>query len=303
MAILRDEPERVDVGEETFVRVLGEATAALDQAGIPYCVMGGVASASFGRPRWTLDVDLFLRPQHAEQAQQALVERGFESRPASHNWLLKVVKERVLVDLIFVAKGGIYLDDQMLERAQTVQFKGVKLRMTPPEDLIVMKAIAADQDTPRYWYDALGVLATTDLDWDYLLRRARSGPRRVLSLLLHAQADDLIVPDKVVRDLFQSIFEKPREPARKSSALRVHGSEEHMLAHLRKALAEDPRLHELNIEASVAGGTLVLRGRVTTEERRELVGSVATELLPGYQIDNRVGVVQHGEDGRAETVA
>lgn len=299
----REEPERVDVGEETFIKVLGEATAALDSAGIPSCVMGGVASASFGRPRWTLDVDLFLRPQDAEQAKLALVQRGFEPRPSAHNWLLKVVKDRVLVDLIFVAKGGIYLDEQMLERAQAVEFKGLKLRMTPPEDLVVMKAIAADQDTPRYWYDALGVVATTDLDWDYLLRRARSGPRRVLSLLLHAQADDLIVPEKVVRDLFQSIFEKPKEPVRKGGALKVHGSEEHMLAHLREALAEDPRLHELNIEASVAGGTLVLRGRVTTDERRELVGRVAGEILPGYHIENRVGVVQHGEDGRAETVA
>jgi hypothetical protein len=69
-----------------------------------------------------------------------------------------------------------------------------------------MKAIAHDQDTPRYWHDALGIIAHTELDWDYLLQRARIGPRRVLSLLLHAQSDDLIVPDRAVRQLFEAIY-------------------------------------------------------------------------------------------------
>jgi predicted nucleotidyltransferase len=299
----RDEPERVDVGEETFLRVLDEAVAALSGAGVDYAVMGGVASATFGRPRWTLDVDLFVRPQDAERALATLEGAGFERKPSPHNWLLKAVKERVLVDVIFVAKGGIYLDDQMLERARPVEFKGLQLRMVPPEDLVVMKAIAADQDTPRYWHDALGIIAATDLDWDYLLRRARSGPRRVLSLLLHAQADDLIVPDRVVRELHQSIFDPKPQAGRARTPLAVHGSEEHMVAHVREALAEDPRCNELNIEATIHGDTVVLRGRVPTRERRDAAGAIAGELLPGYKVDNRVAVVKLTEDARAETVA
>ena len=45
-------------------------------------------------------------------------------------------------------------------------------RELAPEDLVVMKAISHDEESPRHWHDALGVLATVDLDWDYLLERA-----------------------------------------------------------------------------------------------------------------------------------
>ena len=298
----RDEPNRVDVGEEVFLKVLGEACTALEKAGVEHAVMGGVASATFGRPRWTLDVDPFVRPQDAERALLALERAGFERKPSPHNWLLKATKDQVLVDVIFVAKGGIYLDDRMLERARPFEFKGLQLKMVPPEDLVVMKAIASDQDTPRYWHDALGIIAATDLDWDYLLSRARSGPRRVLSLLVHAQADDLIVPDRVIRELYQGIFEQRGEASQRREPLAAHGSEEHVVAHLREALAEDPRCNELNIEVAVHGENVVLRGRVGTPERREAVGEVASELVPGYRIDNRVSVVQLVEDPRTETV-
>ena len=46
-----------------------------------------------------------------------------------------------------------------------------------------------------------------DLDWNYLLRRARKAPRRVLSLLVYAHSLDMAVPNYVVRTLFQEIYE------------------------------------------------------------------------------------------------
>ena len=76
-----------------------------------------------------------------------------------------------------------------------------------------------------------------------------------------------------------------------------------MIAHLRERFAEDPRVNELNIEASFEDAVLVLRGRVATAERREAVVNVASELLPGVEIANEVTVVRLPEDGRAETVA
>ena len=70
-----------------------------------------------------------------------------------------------------------------------------------PEDLVVTKALAHGEETAHYWWDALAIIAGHELDWDYLLRRARRGPRRVLSLLLYAQSTDLAVPDPVVHEL------------------------------------------------------------------------------------------------------
>ena len=61
--------------------------------------------------------------------------------------------------------------------------------------------------SPRHWHDALALIVACDLDWDYLARRARHGPRRVLSLLLYAQSNDLPVPARVVQDLFALVTE------------------------------------------------------------------------------------------------
>ena len=293
-----EEVERVEVDEEVFLAVVRDATGSLEKAGIDYGLMGALASAIFGRPRWTLDIDIFIRPQDARRAVEALEAAGFESKPSQHNWLVKCVRDRVLVDLIFTAKGGIYLDDQMLQRIRPVEHRGMMLRVVPPEDLVVMKAIASDQDTPRYWHDSLGIIAASDLDWDYLVQRARIGPRRVLSLLLHAQADDLIVPDRVIKSIYQAVYEAPgRTPAE------AQRDEAHLIAHLRERLAEDPRVNELNIDARFEDRVLVLRGRVSTAERREAVEDLAAELLPDVEIANEVTVVKLADDGRSETVA
>jgi hypothetical protein len=45
------------------------------------------------------------------------------------------------------------------------------------------------------------------MDWDYLLHRAKQhGARRVLSVLLYAQSNDLTVPNATIRDLFDAIY-------------------------------------------------------------------------------------------------
>src|SRR5437764_4829005 len=130
-----EEVERVEVDEKVFLAAVGDATRALEDAGIAYGLMGALASALFGRPRWTLDIDIFIRPQDVRRSVEALEEAGFESKASQHNWLVKCVRDRVLVDLIFTAKGGIYLDEQMLRRIEAVDYKGVALRVVPPEDL------------------------------------------------------------------------------------------------------------------------------------------------------------------------
>jgi len=88
------------------------------------------------------------------------------------------------VDLIFATGRGIYFDDEMLARASIRSFRDVAVRVVSPEDLVLIKAIAHDEATPRHWHDALGVLLRAELDWDYLLARSRFGQRRLLSLLL-----------------------------------------------------------------------------------------------------------------------
>jgi predicted nucleotidyltransferase len=192
--------------QEAVNRVLADAVAAFERADIPYVLIGGLASAVHGRPRTSRDIDVLVRHGDAKRALAALGEAGFETEETNPQWIFKATKDDVQVDLIFWLKGDIYLDDEMLERSEERDIDGVHVRVIPPEDLIVVKAVIHDEQTPRHWGDALGVIADTDLDWDYLARRARKGARRVLALLLYAQSNDLVVTDETVRSLFESLY-------------------------------------------------------------------------------------------------
>ncbi len=196
------------VDEHIFFEVLGETCRALEEDNIINGVMGGIASAALGRPRWTHDVDLFVRTQDKERALVCLSRRGFSTEETNPNWIFKAWKDGVLIDLIFRAKGEIYLDDDMESRIVRTSVKGCPIRTIPAEDLVVIKAIIHEEDTPRHWFDAIGVITrmNSSFDWEYLLKRAGSSPRRVLSLLSYAQSTDVVVPDWVITRLVGSIY-------------------------------------------------------------------------------------------------
>jgi len=195
-----------EIDKDVLLAALDDATAALRDGGVTFLVMGGIASAAFGRPRATWDIDLFVRLSDADRALDALRGRGFATEVVYEHWLSKAKRDDVTVDVIGRSTPDILLDDEMLSRAVTREYEGRRLTLVPPEDLVVMKALAASEDTPRYWYDALGVIGHTELDYDYLIRRARaSGARRVLSLLLYAWSNDLVVPTDVLRTLFELV--------------------------------------------------------------------------------------------------
>jgi predicted nucleotidyltransferase len=205
-------------GDVEFHQTLDEAIAAMRGANVRFLIIGGIASAVMGRDRGTRDVDLFVRPEDARRALEALDVAGFDTKVAFPHWLYKGFKRDVLVDVIFRSSKDVLLDDEMLRRAQQREFRGRMLPIAPPEDLLIMKAVAADEDTPRYWYDALGIIAHADgLDWDYLVRRARQhGVRRILSLLIYAQSNDLVVPIAPIAELMTlgGYEAAPPEPAK-----------------------------------------------------------------------------------------
>jgi predicted nucleotidyltransferase len=195
-----------DVTEEVFVDVLGQAVCAVEQAGIDYVLIGGVGSASLGRPRWTHDIDMLVRPIDADPVLEALAAANFDTERTNEHWIFKAMKHRVVVDVIFRTVGDIYLDDAMIERSRRAEFMGVAAQVASPEDQIVIKAIAHDEPSARHWNDALALIAACELDWDYILERASRGAHRVLSLLVYAQSNDLVIPVWPIARLFERIY-------------------------------------------------------------------------------------------------
>ena len=186
---------------EAFGEALARTVAVLDDADLPFAVVGGVASAGYGRARWTKDIDVFCRPEDADAVLDALAADGFDVERTNPAWIYKAFRDGVQVDVIFKGKGGIFFDERMAERVQTVTLVGVELPAISPEDLVVLKALSHDEESPRHWHDALGVLASADLDWDYLVERARLGPNRVLALLHYSLSVDVPVPASAINQL------------------------------------------------------------------------------------------------------
>jgi predicted nucleotidyltransferase len=197
--------------DHTYLGVLDESIRIVEEARVPYGVIGGLASVMVGRPRrvtGSADIDLFLRPDEVDDVLAAFERNGFETERHEETWIYKARKDGITVDLIFRSSGEMYLDDEMVRRLHTAEFEGRRLTVVAPEDLLVMKAVAHGEETPQYWHDAVGIVARGDLDWDYLIERARRhGPRRVLALLLYAQSDDHVVPTSAIDALYRSVSE------------------------------------------------------------------------------------------------
>ena len=200
------EPGLRGADEQVFSDVLGETITAMESGKVPYALIGGIAASGFGRPRWTHDIDLFVKPEDAGRALDALEPRGFRTERTDPRWLYKAYKEDVMVDIIFRSTGGFYLDQEMIDRAVTYKFKGHDVRLVPAEDLVIMKAVVHDEAGPRHWHDALSIIAGGHLDWHYFSRRALKAPRRVLSLLIYAQSVDTFVPNEVIRQLHSQLY-------------------------------------------------------------------------------------------------
>ena len=198
--------QRESAAEAGFAAVLRQAVETVETAGFPFLVLGGLASSLVGRPRWTHDIDLLVRPDDARRVLEALGAAGFTTEETDPVWIYKAFKNDVMVDIIFMVMGGIYLDDEMRARSVERDYDGLRLRIPSPEDQIVIKAIVHREETSRHWFDALAILGRAELDWDYLLHRGRVGARRLLALLIYAQSSDLLVPSWVISRLYDEIY-------------------------------------------------------------------------------------------------
>jgi len=195
-----------EVSESSLLEALDLTLKVINGEGVDALFMGGIASAVHGRPRWTHDIDVMVRPDDARDVLEALRLAGFTTEETDPVWIYKAFKDDVMVDVIFMVMGGIYLDAEMLSHSIDRSYEGLHLRIPSPEDQIVIKGIVHQEETSRHWFDALAIIGRSELDWEYLLHRARVGARRVLALLIYAQSSDILVPHWVIRRLYEEVY-------------------------------------------------------------------------------------------------
>ncbi len=163
------------------------SVAALQDAKVPFLIGGAyVVEVYAGVSRRTKDFDLFIRPQHADAALNALARAGYETELTSSHWLAKARRGRDYVDLIFRAGNGLCeVDDSWFERAQDHELLGLHVKLSPPEETIWMKAYIMERER----FDGADVAhillsCAEKLDWQHLVQRFGPDWRVLLSHLV-----------------------------------------------------------------------------------------------------------------------
>lgn len=162
--------------QSDYLSVVELAHRALSSTEAPYCVIGALALGIYGTPRATYDVDFLILAQcnDPQPFLGLLRAAGFAINQTWHDANL-MAREVVLrlthpvaphfpVDLVFAL---VPFDRAVLDRRRAVDFHGVTLWMSSPEDLILMKLRAS---RPRDFDDVISIVKNPrlQLDLDYL---------------------------------------------------------------------------------------------------------------------------------------
>jgi osmotically-inducible protein OsmY len=77
---------------------------------------------------------------------------------------------------------------------------------------------------------------------------------------------------------------------------------QYLAARIHEAIAEDSRVHQLDIDVRLVGDKVFLRGQVPSEERRDAIAEVAREVAEDREVHNEIDVIVPGAVATEEEV-
>jgi hypothetical protein len=159
-----------------LVDTMKRACAALDEAGVPAMIGGGLAMWALGGPPTDHDVDFYLREDDAPRALEALAAAGMTPSTPPEGWLLKAHDGDVLVDLIYRPAGGAIGDDHF-ERARPMELMAQPVLVASIDDVLSTKLNAMSEQEPDF--RSVLELARSlreQIDWDFVRAETAGSP-------------------------------------------------------------------------------------------------------------------------------
>jgi len=149
--------------------LLTRAVVDLEDSGVQFAVVGGLAVGVYAEPRFTKDIDFAISSMSdadAEQLTASMFRRGYqlvsqlENKPDRR---LRAVRLKLrsddncpLVDLLFDASG---IESEAVEYAEVTEvFPGVAAPVARPAELIAMKMLASDNKRRHFDHRDMAVL-------------------------------------------------------------------------------------------------------------------------------------------------
>ena len=180
------------MSESPLIRSLNELCLFLDQAGIDYMLIGGLAVGIWGQPRATVDIDFMISVStddfesfrsRATESEQFIFLHNKPMTLRAISLLRATLRENPDISVDFLFADNEYAR-QALKRKERVSLKDFSVNITTPEDLILLKLLSGrEQD----WIDAAKVLEIQAgrLDKKYLTSWAtKHGIEKLLTSLL-----------------------------------------------------------------------------------------------------------------------
>lgn len=167
-------PEEQPFGDikDSVKRVAG----ALREAEVPFLLGGGLAAWAYGGPGTGHDLDVMVRPAHADRALQALADAGMRTERPPEGWLYKAWDDDVMVDLIF-EPTGTQVDEELFARATELEVNAVSMLVMSLEDVLITKLKTLDEHTLDYEPLLLIARALRErIDWPRVRREVGDSP-------------------------------------------------------------------------------------------------------------------------------
>jgi len=176
-----------EVAEE-LTESLKRSVAALEASGIPYLLGGGLGCWARGGPPSSNDIDLMVKGEDAERAQEALAEAGMRPETPPEQWLLKAWDGEILIDLIF-EPSGMRIDDEVLARGERLSVMAMEVDVMDLNDILITKLMALDEHSADYGDLILITRSLREqIDWARLREETAASP---FAVAFFALADGL----------------------------------------------------------------------------------------------------------------
>ncbi|MEK6705234.1 MAG: nucleotidyl transferase AbiEii/AbiGii toxin family protein [Bdellovibrionota bacterium] len=165
----------MNTGFESFLLVIKK----LESAGIPYMVVGSIASMAYGEPRLTHDMDLVidLPPQDADKFEELFTLDQFYCPPNEvirtevvHRGQFNLIHHDsgLKVDVV-IRKMTPHAKEEFTRRQRIPLWEGVEVFVASPEDVILKKLDFLRQGgSEKHITDIRGILSQTQIDQNYL---------------------------------------------------------------------------------------------------------------------------------------